>query len=80
MTKMIRIEVVAMTRVKTEAMRADRVDRQKEEIRTETVEIIAETAAMTEIEVTRGTETAIEAETKIEVEMTAGTEEKTQLR
>ena len=72
---MIRTEAVAMTRVKTEAMRADRVDRQKEEIHTETAEIIAETAAMTETEVMRGTETAIEAETRIEAEMTAGIED-----
>ena len=37
-----------MTGVRTEASRAGRVDRQKEETRTETTEIIAETAAMTE--------------------------------
>ena len=72
---MIRTEAVAMTRVKTEAMRADRVDQQKEKIHTETAEIIAETAAMTETEVMRGTETAIEAEIRIEVEMTAGIED-----
>ena len=72
---MIRTEAVAMTRVKTEAMRADRADRQKEETRTETAEIIAETAAMTEIEVMRGTETAIEAEIRTEVEMTAEIED-----
>ena len=72
---MIRTEAVAMTRVKTEAMRADRADRQKEETRTETAEIIAETAAMTEREVMRGPETAIEAEIRTEVEMTAEIED-----
>ena len=75
MIEMIRTEIVAMTGVKTKAMRADRVDRQKEKICIETAEIIAETAAMTETEVTKGTETAIEAEIRIEVEMTAGIED-----
>ena len=75
MIVMIKTEAVAMTGVRTEAMIADRVDRQKEETRTETAEIIAEIAAMTETEVMRGTETAIEAEIRIEVEMTAGIED-----
>ena len=75
MIEMIKTEAVAMTGVRTEAMTADRVDRQKEETRTETAEIIAEIAAMTETEVMRGTETAIEAEIRIEVEMTAGIED-----
>ena len=75
MIEMIRTEIVAMTGVKTKAMRADRVDRQKEKICIETAEIIAETAAMTETEVTKGTETAIEAEIRIGVEMTAGIED-----
>ena len=75
MTEMIRIEAVAMTRVKTEAMRADKVDGQKEKIHTETAEIIAETAAMTETEVMKGTETALEAEIRIEVEMAAEIED-----
>ena len=74
MIEMIRIEAVAMTGVRTEAMRADRVDQQKEEICIETAEIIAETATLTETEAMRGTETAIEAEIRIEIEMTAGIE------
>ena len=75
MIEIIRIEAIAMTGVRTAAMRADRVDRQKEETLTETTETIAETAAMTETEGTKGTEIAIEAETRIEVEMTAGIED-----
>ena len=75
MTEMIRTEIVAMTGVKTKAMRADRVDQQKERIRIETAEIIAETAAMTETEVMKGTETATEAEIRIKIEMTAGIED-----
>ena len=71
MIEMIRTEAIAMTGVKTEAMRADRVDQQKEETHTETTEITAGRVATTETEVMRGTETAIEAEIRIEVEMTA---------
>ena len=75
MTEMIKTEAIAMTEIRTEVTIADRVDRQKERIRTETAETIAETVAMTETEVMRGAETAIEAETRIEAEMTAGTGE-----
>ena len=75
MIEMIKTEAVAMTGVRTEAMTADRVDRQKEETRTETAEIIAEIAAMTETEVMRGTETTIQAENRIEAETTAEIED-----
>ena len=75
MIEMIKTGAIVMTGVRTGAMIVDRVDLQKEETRTETAEIIAEIAAMTETEVMRGTETAIEAEIRIEVEMTAGIED-----
>ena len=75
MIEMIKTEAVAMTGVRTEAMTADRVDRQKEETRTETAEIIAEIAAMTETEVMRGTETTIQAENRIEAETIAKIED-----
>ena len=60
MIEMIKTGAIVMTGVRTGAMIVDRVDLQKEETRTETAEIIAEIAAMTETEVMRGTETVYE--------------------
>ena len=54
MIEAIKAEVLAMTEVRTEAVIADRADLQKEEFCTETVETIAETAAMTDRDQIRG--------------------------
>ena len=72
MREAIEAEIAAMIEISAGALRIDRADLQKEEVRIETAEIIAEAAAMTETGVMKVIETAIEAEIRIEAEMKAG--------
>ena len=75
MIEAIEAEILAMREIRAEIIIVDRADLQKEEVHTETVEIIAETAAMTETGVTKEIETAIEAEIRIEEETIAEIED-----